>query len=1568
MSYDASRTVASIHSRPSGTTKRRLVVRRGPAFLLPFLLAAQALIQLTPVALAAPSLPVAAPAVVPSLPAQLSVTLDNGFAGEFYAGFIGESAAHRNPQNLTAAGVTDWRTWGENTNTLTGDDRKVGGAGISDLTNLDPEPSISLRSLGNLGLTVGNGASTVPFSFGWTNGTPVASAVATRAGLQHNNNTSSLTPGYGFSFTVPANASTQRLTLWVSAHHGTGKLTATLGGITQTDLGVSGGQNHGGVYTIQYSGDGTPGQTLNVSFVLDSAVTPSSTPDEVNLPSNEANVVIYAAALSLISTPPSVAIYQATKVGTEPAIVSGRLTGNPSTDYTMRFRTASSCDSAPDGADLGTMSTATTGTGSTYFQNEVLPGTALQTFVVAQVVGVEDTPLSDWSSCIVAGPDNDSWPRALEIGPGSLTGYVDDVGRARWYKVPIQPGSRVHVNVTNLPADFDMFLFTDIGQAFAELASTDDLTRLSAEFAPSAFSPSAFSPSAFSPSAFSPSAFSPSAFSPSAFSPSAFSPSAFSPSAFSPSAFSPSAFSPSAFSPSAFSPSAFSPSAFSPSAFSPSAFSAETYASAQIRSLITGSAATGLTNEAVVADTWNNTGYFYIRVNGKNGAFSNQSPFTLGVTLDPSVCDGVFPEPADSFSANAGGYETLVLTDFSRMPSALAGNSTADKAALLTKLTTFNGRGEIDGAVEDVGTHPRIQALNSRADSHSSCMYAKNLVADAIYDVIAEYREKNPGLKYIVIVGGDGAIPFFRYPDQTLLGPESEFLAPVLPGTASNASLRANYVLGQDGYGASFDLSLHGSAFPIPDLPVGRLVETAAEASGMIDAYLTTTDGTVATATKSLVTGYDFLSDAATAVQADLAAGTGGTPDTLISAKDTAPGQICDAAHPLPNCSWNATAMRNSLLNSRHDLVFLAGHFSANNALAADFQTTMSTADLAASNVNLVNAIVFSAGCHSGYNVVDPDAVPGGSVDWAQTLARKRATFVGGTGYQYGDTDFLEYSERIYAEFAHQLRVGDGPVSIGNALKRAKEIYLASTPDIRGLHTKALLESAIFGLPMLSVDMPGTRDTTSGPGSIISAGDLNTFAGNPRAVLGLRYVDPPITWELTPHTVVMNNLGGGTVTAKYYSGPNGVVTNPGEPAIPVVSKNVSVAGEVLRGIGFRGGSYTDETLIPLTGAPADPDKQLRGIHRGFASPVFFPMRLATPNYFGALSGGSTNLLITPAQHRGTGANDGSAVMRRYSSLDLRLFYSDYVGASAASGAPTITSVNAVVAGGFVTFSARAFGDPSAGMQQVWVTYTGQASTPNTWTSVDLDQVPTDSTLWTKAIPLPAAESGRTIDFLVQAVNGVGLVSLDDNLGRTYSVLGAGQKATQTVTIGAPAVKALGDPDFSVSAASTSGLPVTLAAAGVCTVSGTTVHITGGGICTLTGTQLGSAVYNPATGTATIQVRWPFTGFFSPVDNPPIDNVATAGSAIPVKFSLGGNRGLGVLVAGSPTATKFTCGTEATDLIEELVTATASSFTYDAAAGQYKYIWKTPKTYAGLCYQLKFTFVDGATQVANFKFK
>ena len=426
--------------------------------------------------------------------------------------------------------------------------------------------------------------------------------------------------------------------------------------------------------------------------------------------------------------------------------------------------------------------------------------------------------------------------------------------------------------------------------------------------------------------------------------------------------------------------------------------------------------------------------------------------------------------------ATAGGgvlrLKTVILTDSSRVALGATlpgpGNET-----LGGKLAAFAVLPEISGVVIDVAGDDRVKALKQQATSNPACPFAKNLVAEEIKGIVDSYR--NPLLKYVVIVGNDDAIPFFRSPDQSAIGQESGYVPPVQSNSPSEASLRRDFVLSQDKYGSKTTISLPWNDFPVPGLAVGRLVETAAEIAGMIDAYLGAK--AVVSPRSSLVTGYDFLQDAADAVKFELDAGIGSgsgrVSDALITPNGTS---------PQAEGSWTAAQLRTKLFDSRHDVIFLAGHFSANSALAADFATSVLTTDLAASTTDFTNSIVFSAGCHSGYNLVDGDAISGVTLplDWAQAFARKQATLIAGTGYQYGDTDFLEYSERLYKNFARQLRAGNGVVPVGEALVQAKLAYLAATPDIRGLHEKALLQATLFGLPMLGVDMPAGRGPISG--------------------------------------------------------------------------------------------------------------------------------------------------------------------------------------------------------------------------------------------------------------------------------------------------------------------------------------------------------------------------------------------------------------------------------------------------------------------------------------------------------
>jgi hypothetical protein len=127
--------------------------------------------------------------------------------------------------------------------------------------------------------------------------------------------------------------------------------------------------------------------------------------------------------------------------------------------------------------------------------------------------------------------------------------------------------------------------------------------------------------------------------------------------------------------------------------------------------------------------------------------------------------------------------------------------------------------------------------------------------------------------------------------------------------------------------------------------------------------------------------------------------------------------------------------------------------------------------------------------------------------------------------------------------------------------------------------------------------------------------------------------------------------------------------------------------------------------------------------------------------------------------------------------------------------------------------------------------------------------------------------------------------------------------------------------------------------------------------------------NVAKGTFTVTVMYNFSGFLQPVDDLPTLNLVNAGQAIPVKFSLSGNKGLNIFAAGSPSSSQIACdANEPGDVIEETVTAGGSSLTYDAGADRYSYIWKTDKAWKGTCRILALRLKDGSSHFAKFRFR
>jgi hypothetical protein len=125
---------------------------------------------------------------------------------------------------------------------------------------------------------------------------------------------------------------------------------------------------------------------------------------------------------------------------------------------------------------------------------------------------------------------------------------------------------------------------------------------------------------------------------------------------------------------------------------------------------------------------------------------------------------------------------------------------------------------------------------------------------------------------------------------------------------------------------------------------------------------------------------------------------------------------------------------------------------------------------------------------------------------------------------------------------------------------------------------------------------------------------------------------------------------------------------------------------------------------------------------------------------------------------------------------------------------------------------------------------------------------------------------------------------------------------------------------------------------------------------------------------TYSVQYVFSGFFSPVDNPPIVNLSKAGQTIAVKYRLTDANGVGISDTSSfvsiTSAPRGTCSGQS-DVIETY--SGASGLQY-LGSGNWQFNWSTPRSYAGTCKTMTLNLKDavvptpGAPRTAYFQFK
>ncbi len=176
----------------------------------------------------------------------------------------------------------------------------------------------------------------------------------------------------------------------------------------------------------------------------------------------------------------------------------------------------------------------------------------------------------------------------------------------------------------------------------------------------------------------------------------------------------------------------------------------------------------------------------------------------------------------------------------------------------------------------------------------------------------------------------------------------------------------------------------------------------------------------------------------------------------------------------------------------------------------------------------------------------------------------------------------------------------------------------------------------------------------------------------------------------------------------------------------------------------------------------------------------------------------------------------------------------------------------------VSAQSGALSQGTAGSATYIVTVNRSGGTPATAT-MSVSGLPAGATgafgtpsAWTPATGTGSQTVTLTVTTTAAATAGVRTLTVSAAATGSQTRSGTGTltiTGPQTITFGALPAKIFGNPDFNVSATATSGLPVSFAASGNCSVTGTLVHLTGAGSCTITASQAGNATWNPAPNVA-----------------------------------------------------------------------------------------------------------------------
>jgi len=766
-------------------------------------------------------------------------------------------------------------------------------------------------------------------------------------------------------------------------------------------------------------------------------------------------------------------------------------------------------------------------------------------------------------------------------------------------------------------------------------------------------------------------------------------------------------------------------------------------------------------------------GDYYIQVSGYNGASSTQ-PYSLQLktpgtdpvpACQPRSFANAVPNPPAAIDPTAyANADTLLLVDNQRLTAAFGPGSPGQPGAndVVGALGQVNGVGSVNGvggvasAVVPIDGDPGVRSAYTNWDAHLCSVDAANAVVSAIGNVIDSItnasRNAHNGvstIRNIVLVGADDQIPMARVPDGVAISNERSYGQAVANLSATSAATPVNnelvsalsngYILTDNPYGTARSVAVDGHELFVPQVGLGRLVKTPGDIVTALTKFKAS-NGEL-DPTTALSAGYDFLAPGARAVAQQLTDSGIPTDTSLI------------------NETWTRADLAAKLLaNPAPGLALLNAHADFYRALPAIGNATGSTSDpftvndiINSPGTDLSKTLLFTMGCHAGLSVSDVSVgVP--TADWSQVLSGRGALYAANTGFGYGDTDAVALGEELMRLFSQQLT---SAANLGTAMAQAKQLYFTNRPVVSPYDEKTLQEVVFYGLPMYHVKTP----SQSTPGTAIS---LSPAAGN------------TATFSFDATKLHLNttargryfDIGGQTLTDpnRPIEPQTAVDVTPGQPGAPPVSSQSGIAahGALITALTSTDyGAFDPVYQQPTVGPAANQPEPSVG-------DAPFPAGIQQLTRGSGSSGDFQRLVLVPGQFRDPVPNTGVGVQRLFTNVQGTVLY----GSSTNFQAPTIYQTTA-------NGSNIAVATDKAARVLVLARDLGLGGSV-TWQALDL-ATSDGGTTWAGA--LPSAGTGRGFQFIVQAVDTSGNVSVSSD--KAIDFVTAQPLPSGTVTIQLP---------------------------------------------------------------------------------------------------------------------------------------------------------------------------------------